>query len=185
MWCKGNRLHPYDACKPEMGASPYWKPQKRVWQLTNLGHVRCCWRQHIVDEEEDSLLRAQFHVFPNLVHKLAHRNIRRNQVPDGDKLQNWAYAEQPKVQYFFLSMSGASLFGAFSTMTGIRSGYLSRMRWATSCRLAASRLMTWEKAALHTAEKALTQRMLLLEGWHGGSGWETEYDVHRIEKRYA
>lgn len=34
---------------------------------------------------------------------------------------------------FFLSRSGTSLFGAFSTITGMRSGYFARIRWATFC----------------------------------------------------
>jgi len=40
-------------------------------------------------------------------------------------------------EYFFLSMSGASLLGAFSTITGMRSGYLALMRSATSRLLSA------------------------------------------------
>ena len=42
-------------------------------------------------------------------------------------------------RYFFLSRSGTSLFGAFSTMTGMRSGYLARMRCATFCLSSAGR----------------------------------------------
>lgn len=41
-----------------------------------------------------------------------------------------------EVKYFFLSMSGASDFGAFSTITGILSGYFDLILSATSFLLA-------------------------------------------------
>merc|ERR1719281_222655 len=52
-------------------------------------------------------------------------------------LTNCPTVRSAGTRYFFLSMSGMSLFSAFSTMTGILSWYFSRMRAASAWRFSA------------------------------------------------
>jgi len=102
--------------------------------------------------------------------------------------------------HFFLSMSGMSLFSAFSTitcgpgawcqhvpapeapgrmhaaapLTGMRSGYLSRMRAASAMRFSAGQgrvlLRGGSDGTRHAHRRALTQRVLLLEGFRAADG---------------
>ena len=57
-------------------------------------------------------------------------------------------------RYFFLSMSGMSLCAAFSQITGMRSGYLSRMRCASVWRFSKQKNgdSGWEKSIMLAME---------------------------------
>ena len=90
----------------------------------------CGW-EHILDEHEDGLLRADLDPLADDVHELTHCEISWHQISAGhshvhssELTATHAGLLVPTTQnsvgeraYFFLSMSGMSLFSAFSTMT--------------------------------------------------------------------
>jgi len=48
--------------------------------LVDLRHQRCCWREGIVDEDEDGLFGFQLDSLSDHIHKLANRQIGWNEV---------------------------------------------------------------------------------------------------------
>ena len=111
----------------------------------NLTHQRCGGRQHISDKDENRFLWRQLDALPNDVDELADGEIGRNQVPEtrrGGRMGGWSVrlssaslaCWRTVATHFFLSMSGMSLFSAFSQITGMRSGYFFRIRSASANR---------------------------------------------------
>lgn len=96
---------------------------------------RTCGGQHVLHKDEDGLLRGQLDALADDVHELPHCQVRGHQVPaaqQGVQLSyiylrdraravglGWAGTSSPLRTHFFLSMSGMSLFSAFSTITCI------------------------------------------------------------------
>lgn len=84
--------------------------------LVDRAHECRCWRQDLVDEDEDGLLRRKLDTLPNNVDELAHGQILSYLISTEPRLYQFP-VRTDGTKYFFLSIVGISVLSAFSQIT--------------------------------------------------------------------